>query len=301
MNQRLWPDRKTRSPARGISRTATCAASWLAIALITACSPQSATGPTDSNETEEAQASHICPALYAPTGLGSCQVVTHTRQECSAAAVEIEDTIGQRIAGWETFSRGLIVKFQDGTKLALWSRRIDCIDPPFSPLSNAEQTVQPDSGDIVPTGAEPAPTGSPLEIPSSQTNEPWLVGLRDRQEANECGPNPVNGRTASLNGKFEYLEVCSWATSNMIIQRRVSDGHLKEISDGSNLKVVRNGPWMGFLAITRHKYHPEGGSYDPVSIVRPDGKEMFEVPGTAADESGEAFSNWLTENSWVAN
>ncbi|MHA3793022.1 hypothetical protein [Sphingomonas sp. YL-JM2C] len=277
------------------------------MSLTSACSPQDATGLIYSNETEEQQSSHMCPALYARGEDGNCLVVTYTPNECGIAANEVQNNIGRRISGWEPFKGGLIVQFQDSTKMALWSTRIDCLDPPFDPLTSAEKTVQPDSGDIMPTSVDPEPkpaangTGSPLDIPPSQAREPWIIALKERQDALGCTPDVVARRTPSLDGNFEYLEVCNVVHSNGILQRRLADGRLKEVIEGSNVKVVRNGPWRGFLLVDLLKYRPEGGSYYPTVVVRPDGKEMLQVPGTEKDGSGTALNAWLDRNGWIAN
>ena len=143
--------------AFGMARVTSWAASWSAIAMLSACSPDSATGPIDSNESAEVPGSEFCPALYMPDSDGACRVATFTAEQCSVAVPQIEDRIGQRIKGWKTFTDGLIIQFHDDTKMALWSRRIDCIDPPYAPLSNAEQSVQPDSGGIMPTAVDAGP------------------------------------------------------------------------------------------------------------------------------------------------
>ncbi len=275
-------------------------ASLAAMSLMTACSP--AEPPIGgSNESWEEVERRTCGELYAPNGSGSCSYVNLERGECSALIGGIEDRIGQRIAGWEKFSSGLIVQFQDGMKMPLWSRRIDCIDPPFDPLTSAEQTRQTDSGGVSPTSVEPEPVYSPLEVPPSQADEPWLLALKERQDAIGCGPDVVTRRTRSLDGNFEYLEVCNTVRSNGILQRRLADGRLKEVADGSNVKVIRNGPWRGFLLVDQLIYRPEGGSFYPTTIVRPDGKEMKQVPGTGGDDNGEVLAAWLKQNGWTAN
>jgi hypothetical protein len=76
---------------------------------------------------------------------------------------------------------------------------------------------------------------------------------------------------------------------------------LKPVIDGSDVKVLRNGRWRGFVLVTRQKPSPEGGPYYPSVIVRPDGKEMFDVPGTGRDGSDAALSTWLRANGWEAN
>ena len=241
-----------------------------------------------------------------PDSDGACRVATFTAEQCSVAVPQIEDRIGQRIKGWKTFTDGLIIQFHDDTKMALWSRRIDCIDPPYAPLSNAEQSVQPDSGGIMPTAVDAGPASEEAdssEMPPvrSQPEEAWIAELRKRFAGMDCGPDVIRDSTRSLDGNFEYLLVCGGVTTDLIVQRRIRDGRLKGVIDGKTLSVIRNGRWRGFLAVMRHKYRPKGGSYEPVSIVRPDGKEMFEVPGTGVGDNSDAFPAWLKAHGWVAD
>jgi hypothetical protein len=139
-----------------------------------------------------------------------------------------------------------------------------------------------------------------LIIPPSQARERWVVEMLERQDPEFCGDDVIRSRTASLNGGYEYLEVCSWVTSGQILQRRLSDGHLKDVGPGNRPAVIRNGPWRGFLLLSKHKYRSAGGSYDPWVVVRPDGKEMLEIPNSA-DGNPEAVAVWLSRNGWTTN
>ena len=110
----------------------------------------------------------------------------------------------------------------------------------------------------------------------------------------------IKAQTSSLDGGFRYEEVTRWATSDDIIQVRVSNGRRREVIDGNSLAVIRDGPWRGYLLVQRHVYHPQGGSYDPVDVVRPDGKVMLEVPGSSDDENSSAVALWLVDHHWKA-
>ncbi len=114
-----------------------------------------------------------------------------------------------------------------------------------------------------------------------------------------CGRPAVRRQTRSLDGGFIYQQVCRWVTSDVIIQIRVSDGRRREVGPGNSLAVIRNGPWRGYLLLSRHKYHPGGGSYDPTFVVRPDGAEAMVVPGS--EDGEEAVQAWLDLNGWLAS
>lgn len=254
----------------------------------------------ESNDVDAVLGTAQCGPLYAAATYDGCHLVNLVTADCSVAVGEIQDNIGQRISGWETFRDGLIIQFQDGTEMPLWSRRIDCLDPPYRPVSKTTRPApQSDSGNIMPTGPESEPQGTPFEIPPSQAQEPWLAALKESIEADDCGDNLVRNRTASLDGNFEYFQVCAGGTSNLILQRRLRDGHLKQVTHGEMIGVVRNGRWAGFLLVRQQKVRPGGGAYQPVLVVRPDGQEMFEIAGSEVDEA--AVDSWLQTNGWTAN
>lgn len=105
----------------------------------------------------------------------------------------------------------------------------------------------------------------------------------------------------SLEGGYLYAEISRWPTSNAIVQFSLSRAEGRLVIDGNGLRVMRSGPWRGFLLVSRHQYKPEGGSYDPVFVVRPDGHVQMMVPGTDVDETGAAVARWLSENGWMAS
>jgi len=108
-------------------------------------------------------------------------------------------------------------------------------------------------------------------------------------------------RRRSMGG-YVYQQVCHWTTSNDIIQVRLSDGKRKEVTPGNSLAVIRNGPYRGYLLVQKHKYNlgPEIGSYDSTWVIKPDGTEILEVPGTRDGEDARVQA-WLQAKGWVAN
>jgi len=106
----------------------------------------------------------------------------------------------------------------------------------------------------------------------------------------------------SLGGGFVYIDAEAWATSNAVHQIRVATSAERFVIDGSTLGIIRTGPYRGYLLVGRHKYHPapEGGSYDPVSVVRPDGTEVLMVPGSDEDDGAQSVPAWLERNGWTA-
>jgi hypothetical protein len=139
----------------------------------------------------------------------------------------------------------------------------------------------------------------------ARTDADWvqLIPADVDPPGNEPCDRPVLRQTVpSLDGGFVYQRVCPWVTSDDIIQVRLSDGRRREVTPGNTLAVIRNGPWRGYLLVSKHKYRlgTGGGSYDAFWVVRPDGREMFAIPGT---DDGDAVQvrEWLRSNGWSAS
>lgn len=109
--------------------------------------------------------------------------------------------------------------------------------------------------------------------------------------------------TWSLDGGYVYVNADAWATSSAVHQVNVKTGTERFVVDGGVQGVIRNGPYRGMLLVGRHKYHPapQLGSYDPVDVVRPDGKTMLTVPGSEQDDGEPSVANWLKAHGWSAN
>jgi len=152
--------------------------------------------------------------------------------------------------------------------------------------------------------------GVHLTVPVSnsrpaRTEADWvqLIPVDVDPPGNDPCDRPVLRQTVpSLDGGFVYQRVCHWVTSDHIIQVRLSDGRRREVTPGNTLAVIRNGPWRGYLIVSKHKYRlgSAGGSYDAFWVVRPDGREMFAIPGT--DDGDEVqVREWLRSNGWSAS
>jgi hypothetical protein len=55
--------------------------------------------------------------------------------------------------------------------------------------------------------------------------------------------------------------------------------------------------------VQRHRYpaNPERGAFNPVYIVRPDGKQIFMVPGSDKDDGERSLEVWQKANSGRSN
>lgn len=106
--------------------------------------------------------------------------------------------------------------------------------------------------------------------------------------------------TFSLDGGFIYFEARAWATSGAIHQVSVATGRERFVVDGWLYGILRNGPYRGHLVVGQHKYHgpPNYGSYNPVSVFRPDGTKVLTVPGSERDDGTESLKRWLKAKGW---
>lgn len=141
---------------------------------------------------------------------------------------------------------------------------------------------------------------APVESRVAETEEDWAQMLPQVYLSGSEQPcdSPILYRdTASEDGKTLYQEVCRWVTSNYIVAVDLATGTRKGLTDGSDLQMLREGPYKGNLLISRHKYRDgdEGGSYDPSFVVSPAGETLLTVPGTNGAEPEEALKAWLEE------
>lgn len=106
----------------------------------------------------------------------------------------------------------------------------------------------------------------------------------------------------SLDGGYVYVEADAWATSPAVHEVGLRTGREHFVVDGWINGVIRTGRYRGFLLVSRHKYHPAPayGAYNPVYVVRPDGRQSFLVPGSDRDDGEPSVARWLQRNGWTA-
>jgi hypothetical protein len=81
-----------------------------------------------------------------------------------------------------------------------------------------------------------------------------------------------------------YFETEAWATSNAIHAVNLKTGAVRYVTSGSLACVVGNGEYQGDVMAAQHRYFVQGGSYDPLYLFTPQGKEV----GIVALDSGDA-------------
>ena len=82
----------------------------------------------------------------------------------------------------------------------------------------------------------------------------------------------------SSDSKTLYFETSAWVTSGAVHAVGIDGGHLRFISDGSELRIMQNGPYRGDLIINKHRYRFKGntpqGSYNADWLITQTGKEI---------------------------
>ena len=139
----------------------------------------------------------------------------------------------------------------------------------------------------------------------------WIVDAAIGSNGRRTGPGGkvlqpaqnlivVHHPTFSLDGGFVYVSAQAGVTSDEVYQIDARTGTERLVIDGSVLAVIRTGRWRGYLLVGRHMYWPEGGSYNPVYVVRPDNKQRFMVPGSDKDDGEQSVDRWLQAHKWQA-
>jgi hypothetical protein len=107
----------------------------------------------------------------------------------------------------------------------------------------------------------------------------------------------------SLDGGYVYFNSSDASpNSSYVHQFDLKLNAVRSICPGWALRVMRTGPYRGYLLVQTHRYwdRPEGGSYNPVFLTHPSGKKIMMVPGSDNDEGELAVDPWLTKMNWRA-
>ena len=84
----------------------------------------------------------------------------------------------------------------------------------------------------------------------------------------------LNNPLFSLDGKAVYFLSAAWATSNAVHVIDLNTGKHQFVTDGNSLELVPIGKYRGYLIISQHRYHKNGGSFDDFWLVSPKGKAI---------------------------
>ncbi len=175
----------------------------------------------------------------------------------------------------------------------------------------SEPTLSPDgkTAAFIHTDGPPAPAGGAGDDPPTSL---WvaptaggparkLIGSHNSDDMKQLFMS-FGGPIFSLDGGYIYVTADAWATSGAVHEVSLATGKQHFVIDGGVGKLIRTGPWRGYLLVTRHMYYPapKEGSYDPTYVVQPDAKKTFMVPGTDKDDNVDHVAAWLKANGWVA-
>lgn len=83
----------------------------------------------------------------------------------------------------------------------------------------------------------------------------------------------------SPDGRFTYSLRDKWATSSVVVRRNNATGEQIEIIDGNAIAVFNGGR----IAVERHTYKPEGGSFECVFIADGDGHNPKKISDDKQD------------------
>lgn len=82
----------------------------------------------------------------------------------------------------------------------------------------------------------------------------------------------------SPDNKTLYFETSAWATSGAVHAVNVDGTHLRFVTDGDDLRIVRSGAYRGDLIVNQHRYRFKGdtplGSDNWDWLVTPAGKQI---------------------------
>jgi dipeptidyl aminopeptidase/acylaminoacyl peptidase len=122
-----------------------------------------------------------------------------------------------------------------------------------------------------------------------QADEIWIVNTKDMTKKLLVAPHFSCGDVSKViidphnlqfspNSKTLYFETSAWVTSGAIHAVDVDGNHLRFVTDGGELRVVRSGPYKGDIIVNQHRYRFKGdtplGSYNWDWLFTPTGKQI---------------------------
>ena len=102
----------------------------------------------------------------------------------------------------------------------------------------------------------------------------------------------------SLDGGYVYFNTTDASpNSGYVHQVDLKMNVIKAVCPGWGLRVMRTGPYRGYLLVQTHRYYepPRAGSFNPVYLTHPSGKKIMLVPGSDNDDGELAIDPWLAK------
>lgn len=190
-----------------------------------------------------------------------------------------------------------------------WTAAFGAVALLWGPVAQAQETAKSPDGlytvSIVPNGKgdENGSGSQALVLYSTKSNiqRRLLVSKWDDDYARNLAG--LSHPLFSLDGGYIYFNSTDASpNSGYVHQLDLKLNVIKAICSGWALRVMRTGPYRGYLLVQAHRYwdRPEGGSYNPVFLTHPSGKKILMVPGSDNDEGELAVDPWLAKMNWRA-
>lgn len=113
----------------------------------------------------------------------------------------------------------------------------------------------------------------------------------------------LNTPIFSLDGGYIYINTSDPSPYRSAVQQiSVRTGQVRFVTAGWALSLMRTGPYRGFLLVQKHVMHtrPQGGTDNPVFLMRPDGRRELMIPNSDNETGEEAVGPWLAARGWHA-
>lgn len=124
--------------------------------------------------------------------------------------------------------------------------------------------------------------------------------LSRRTDDNTTNLRSLNHPVFAPDGRTLYFLSAAWVTSDALFKVDTVSGVHRYIAAANSAIVVRNGAYRGCIIISEHSYNngPEGGSYERLVLIRPNGKRVMVLP---EPNDGADATPWLKSHGWTAD
>lgn len=140
----------------------------------------------------------------------------------------------------------------------------------FAFVKTMKETVPTGAGDVQASEIWLGDSASGKSQPLFKSGTKVATG----QQIGDIAIGDASDLSFSLNGEKLYFLCGAYAVSGAVIETDLKTKKLRYVSDGNSVSVIPTGKWKGNLAVSRHKYHKEGGAYDWEWVVNSAGKEL---------------------------
>lgn len=140
-----------------------------------------------------------------------------------------------------------------------------------------------------------------LWLTDRRTGASRMVVRGDDRPSDGADFNAFGQPHFSMNGKYVYLIVVAGEVSLGTFRVDLRTGARHFMMVGGVVGVMRTGPYAGCLLVQQHRYRPTAGSYNPVALLRPDGKQIIMIPGSEKDDGERSVGRWLRTKGWRAS